>query len=381
MSNEFASHSTFPQFNLWERAQNKRLPLSFDIEITARCNSDCRHCYINLPAGDQDALRKELSIDEISDIADQAVKLGALWCLLTGGEPLLRKDFADIYKMLKKKGLLVSVFTNACLLNEEHIQLFKKYPPRDIEVTVYGVTRETYENVTRKSGSFTAFQRGLRLLFDNNIPVRLKSVAIRSNFHEFLEILDFCKKNSKDYFRFDPLLNLRLDGNQYRNQEVIAERLTPQEIVVAERLDQDRSRALEKSCIDLLQPNEINQPSQYKLNCSAGSTSFSISYDGHFRLCSTLVDPSTTYDLRQGSLEEAWFDFVPQTRRIEVENKKIIEQCHSCDLVNLCLWCPANAYLETGQMDEWSEYFCAVAHARAAALLDRIDTVPLNDRI
>ena len=145
---------------------DRRVPLSFDLELTARCNNDCRHCYINLPAGDLEARQNELSLAEISDIADQAVDLGALWCLVTGGEPLLRQDFAEIYLMLKRKGLLVSVFTNACLVTEEHVALFKNYPPRDLEVTVYGITQETYERVTRRPGSYAAFRRGLDLLLE-----------------------------------------------------------------------------------------------------------------------------------------------------------------------------------------------------------------------
>ena len=110
------------------------------------------------------ARQRELTVAEIADIASQAVCLGAVWCLLTGGEPLLRSDFAEIYMILKRKGLLVSVFTNATLISEEHVALFRKYPPRDIEVTVYGVTGETYEVVTRRPGSFGRFLKGLDLL-------------------------------------------------------------------------------------------------------------------------------------------------------------------------------------------------------------------------
>jgi MoaA/NifB/PqqE/SkfB family radical SAM enzyme len=142
------------KLDLWDRLKSKRSPISFDIEVTARCNMDCRHCYINLPAGDKEAQSREMNIEEIGDIASQAVGMGAVWCLITGGEPLLRPDFPDIYMMLKRKGLLVSVFTNATLIDEKHIELFRKYPPRDMEVTVYGVTRETYERVTRRPGSF-----------------------------------------------------------------------------------------------------------------------------------------------------------------------------------------------------------------------------------
>ena len=135
-------------------------------------------------------------------IADQAVQMGALWCTITGGEPLLRNDFKDIYIGLKRKGLLITVFTNATLIKEDHIELFKKYPPRDIEVTVYGITRETYEAVTRQPGSFQAFTHGLNLLLQNIIKVRLKAMALRSNFKELPQIAQFCRERTKGLFPF-----------------------------------------------------------------------------------------------------------------------------------------------------------------------------------
>ena len=152
MSETYLTSVPLPDFTLWEKIKNRRSLVSFDLEITARCNNDCRHCYINLPANDKTAAEKELTVEEIKEIADEAVSLGALWCLITGGEPLLRPDFEEIYLSLKRKGLLISVFTNANLITKEHIQLFHRYPPRDIEVTVYGVTEATYERVTRKAG-------------------------------------------------------------------------------------------------------------------------------------------------------------------------------------------------------------------------------------
>ena len=89
MTEEFASETPLPQFSLWDRTKEKRIPYSFDLELTARCNNSCRHCYINLPQNDRNAIQKELTLDEIGSIADQAISLGSLWCLITGGEPLL----------------------------------------------------------------------------------------------------------------------------------------------------------------------------------------------------------------------------------------------------------------------------------------------------
>ncbi|MCK5313456.1 MAG: radical SAM protein, partial [Desulfobacteraceae bacterium] len=109
-----------PDSNLVKKLQKTKTPVSINFELTARCNNNCRHCYINLPENDTDAESLELDIEEIETLADQAVNNGVLWCLITGGEPLLRDDFPEIFLMLRKKGLLVSVFTNACLINKIH---------------------------------------------------------------------------------------------------------------------------------------------------------------------------------------------------------------------------------------------------------------------
>lgn len=244
------------EFPLWDKLKQKRSPISFDLEITARCNMNCAHCYINLPAGDEKAREAELTAEEIFGIAGQAVDMGAVWCLLTGGEPLLRDDFPEIYMGLKRMGLLVAVFTNATLINPDHIALFKKYPPRDIEITVYGVTKETYEAVTRRPGSFEKFMGGLDALMKNNVRVRLKAMAIQANLHEQKAIADFCRKLTKDYYRFDPQLHLRFDGNAARNEEIRTQRLTPEQIVALENADEQRINAMREKC-DILINDEF----------------------------------------------------------------------------------------------------------------------------
>jgi radical SAM protein with 4Fe4S-binding SPASM domain len=358
------------EFRLWEKIRQKRIPVNFDLEITARCCHDCVHCYINRPADDREAGAAELTAAEISGIADQAVALGAVWCLITGGEPLLRDDFPDIYLSLKRKGLLVSVFTNCALIRDEHIALFKEYPPRDVEVTVYGVTAETYERVTRRRGSFAAFMNGLNRLMRNGIRVRLKAMAIRSNLDELPAIAAFCRKYTKDFFRFDPQLHLRFDRDERRNHLIRAERLTPEEIVALERSDEDRLSAMRKGSHKLINEAFGRDDSDLLFRCGAGKNSFSVSADGKFRLCPSLWAPETLVDLRKGTLRDAWERHAPKVRDIRSKNPAFLEKCRRCELINLCLWCPAHAYLETGAMDAPVDYFCRVAHARAETLRD-----------
>lgn len=367
MTEIYSSEEEIQEFPLWETMKNNRKCFSFTLELTARCNNDCSHCYINLPAGDMETKKRELTYKQIMDIADQAVNLGALWCGITGGEPLIRSDFPEIYLGLKRKGLLVTVMTNATLINEEHIALFRRYPPRDIEVTVYGATKETYEAVTRSPGSYDAFKRGLSSLQNAGINVRLKAMAIRSNLHEMNKIADFSRSFTKDYYRFDPQLHMRLDHNQERNEGIKKERLTPDEIVILEQSDNQRRDAL-IGCERLINHSSCNYTCNHLFHCGAGNGEFVVNPEGMFRLCMSLTHQGYQYDLKTGSVTDAWEHFIPKIRDIRSDRDEYRSTCHICSVRNLCLWCPAHADLETGMLDSHVDYFCQVAHARARML-------------
>ncbi len=358
---------SLPDFPLWQKAQKKRIPLSFELELTARCDNDCRHCYISLPAGDEAAKARELTVAEIDDLARQAAGLGSLWCLITGGEPLLRPDFGEIYLALKKRGLLVSVFTNAGLVDDRIIALFRRYPPRDIEITVYGVTRETYEAVSRVPGSYDRFLVGLSRLVAAGVRPRLKAMALRSNLHELPQIAEFCRRYTKDTFRFDPQLHLRYDRDPARNEAIKSERLAPAEVAAVERADPQRFTALQRECDKLLAAVKA-KTRRSLFFCRAGLDSFTIGWDGRLKLCGSLTAPDCTYDLRAGTLREAWLAFVPGVRARKPAGKQGAKPCGDCELVKLCLWCPAHAYLETGAIDQPVPDFCAVAKARRSLL-------------
>ena len=353
---------------LWEKMAGRRAVFSFDLELTARCNLDCRHCYINLPAGDRAAKRMELTAAEVARLGGQAASMGAIWCVLTGGEPLLRRDFEAIYRALKKTGLKVSVYTNATLVRPRHVRLFEALPPDDLEVTVYGATRETYERVTRTAGSFDAFRRGLDRLLAGGTRVRLKAMALRSNRHELGRIAEFCRGLTKGTFRFDPLLHLRLDRDPGRNRDIESERLGPREIAALERSDAERFGALLSRCGELIAPVPPSPECRHLFRCGAGQAGFAVGADGMFRLCLSLAHPACLYDLRAGSLVDAWERFVPAVRAMTTDRRDYLEKCGTCPVINLCLWCPAHAYLETGELDSPVDAFCRIARARADSL-------------
>lgn len=367
-NNDYVRHSLLPDNSLFQEARNNNRILVLTLEITIRCNNNCSHCYINTQASDASARQKELTLEQIKAIIDESVKLGVVWLTLTGGEPLLREDFSDIYMYAKKSGLLVSIFTNAAMVTPKHIELFKQYPPRDIEITVYGVTQETYEKVTRTPGSYEAFMRGLNLLLDNGVNVRLKTTVMQSNIHEMHKIAEFCRSKTKDYFRFDPFLFLRPDADPEKNHDIKSQRLLPGGIAELEKNDQPRFFALQKLCSETAQLTNEHAQEERFFRCTIGAGRLYVGYDGTIKLCSLLSHPLCTRTIKNSSLGNARKELLSIVRamRPNKDNSKI--KCWSCSLLNLCPWCPAIAYFETGALDQPIEYFCEVAQARQSMI-------------
>jgi radical SAM protein with 4Fe4S-binding SPASM domain len=204
------------------------------------------------------------------------------------------------------------------------------------------------------------------------VHVRLKAMALRSNLDDMEAIAEFGRTYTKDFYRFDPQLHLRYDGDSKRNEEIKQERLKPAEIVTLERADEKRFGTLQKGCDILINENFTHMTSDRLFHCGAGSGTFTVGYDGTFRLCNSLWAPGTTINLRHTSLREAWEELVPQVREMRSHDVEFLNTCRRCAIVNLCLHCPAHAYLETGAMDGPTPYFCAVAHARASAISEKI---------
>lgn len=346
---------------VWEQAKEKRVLLSMVLDLTARCNNDCVHCYINRRAHDRQAQGKELTLDEIKNITVQAVDLGVLWVLLSGGEPLLRPDFFEIYTHIKTRGVFVSVFTNASLVTAEHIRLFKKYPPRQIEVSVYGITPEIHKSVTRKN-TFESTMAGIDRLLSAGLPITLKSTIMQANLPDFDKITDFCRSKSGRPFRFDPCLQLRADKDPHRNKSILSQRLTPEQIAALDKKDPQRYKALEQSCKN--QNNSAGQSANTLFKCQAGINTCAIGWDGKYQLCPSLVNRACTLDLKADTLARAWNHFTPDILKRTSVRSHYTEHCGTCTLHDICAWCPAHADVETDLLDGYTPYFCKVAKER-----------------
>ncbi|HIC91723.1 MAG TPA: radical SAM protein [Syntrophaceae bacterium] len=331
----------------------KRIPLDGTIEITYRCNLNCVHCYCNLAASNKVAARKELNYEEICDIIDQVVEQGCLWLLFTGGEPLIRKDFIDIYTYAKKKGLIIILFTNGTLITPEIANYLKEWPPFSVEISLYGITKETYESVTRTRGSFDRCIEGIHLLLEKKIPLKLKTTVMTINLHEIWDIKRYAHNLGLD-FRFDPIINPRLDGDKQPCQY----RIAPQEVVKLDLKDKDRLREWKEFCEKFLGPGNP----EIIYNCGAGLASFHIDPYGKLQICGMVKNPN--FNLKQGKFRGGWYNLFPEIR---AQKPKSEYNCARCDLFSLCDQCPGWAQLENNNIEMPVKYLCQIAHLRAEA--------------
>ncbi|MFN0063357.1 MAG: radical SAM protein [Myxococcaceae bacterium] len=339
------------------KALAARAALNGTLELTHRCNLTCAHCYNNLPISDP-ARRRELTLAEIHSLLDEMKAEGCLWLLLTGGEILARADFFDIYAYAKRKGFLITLFTNATLVTPAVADKLAASPPFSIEVTLYGRTQATYEGLTGIPGSHAKCLRGIELLRSRGLPLKLKTVAVRHNIHEVLSMKAFAEDELGVEFKFDAMINPRIDCSS----SPLATRLSPAEIVSLDVADPQRLGEWQAFAQKFQGP--VHAPENSELyHCGGGISSFAIDPYGKMSIC--VLSHCETFDVREGRFREGWRNFLFRARQKKTTRPTKCRQCH---LQAMCGMCPANGELENRDPEEPVDFLCHVAHLRARAI-------------
>ena len=413
MENEsYVITETMDEAALWP--DKRPLLRQLDIELTERCNNNCIHCYINRPSGDRAAREREMSTGEVQRILDEAAALGCLQVRFTGGEPLLRPDFEELYLHARRLGLRVLLFTNATLITPHLADLLARVPPLEpISITVYGMKRASYEAVTRAPGTFEAFWRGVHLLLERGVPFKVKGALLPPNKGEMDEFEAWAATlpgmaRPPGYVLFLDLRTRR--DSEEKNRLIKSLRLSPEEgLAVLTRRRDEYLEEMRAFCARFTRP-----PGDRLFSCGAGRESGCVDAYGCFQLCMQCRHPDAVYELRSthrlskprrlssrrrietkratyagslgldtghkvrgptrpalnviGGLEDALTNFFPQVRELRATNPDYLARCARCFLKGLCDQCPAKSWQEHGTLDTPVEYLCQVAHAKARYL-------------
>lgn len=346
--------STEPALSAYLHAKGASLgiPVGGNFELTARCNFDCPMCYIHLSNEEVEARGKELTAQQWISIAEQARDRGLMFALLTGGEPLVRKDFFEIYGAMKEMGLLVSVNSNGSTLQGENLQRLIEDPPQRINVSLYGGCPETYRTMCGND-AFDRVVSNIREMKRAGIDVRI-NVSLTPYNYQDLEKIYAISKDLNTVIKVSsymyPPIRVHGDCGHRLSAEAAAEAAVQWDRM---RLSKEQFAEHAEAYRNLVavEQRECSADPDTGVGCRAGSTAFWMTWDGRMLPCGMMPGPET-YPLEVG-FDAAWDELRSRTAQLPNPAK-----CSGCKYRNLCSVCSAVCVTETGRFDGVPEYVC-----------------------
>ena len=332
-----------------------RLPLEGKIDLTYRCNNNCRHCWLRVPVNSPQK-KEELAVAQIKEIVNEARRMGCRRWSISGGEPLLRPDFPEIFDYLTRRFNSYSINTNGTLITPKIAKLLAKKGVK--MVALYGASAQIHDHITRTPGSFEATMRGLRYLKEAGAGFIVQIIPMKDNYHQFQDMVKLSRRVSKYYRIGAAWLFLSACGDAERNKEITRQRLPPEKVVELDKPDlfyDDRMNGEDPEC------RMISENGRLLSSCINLRRDFHIDPYGQMTFCSFIKHPDLRYNLIKGSFKDCWDKFIPSLAakvKITEEYKK---NCGSCDLRKDCRFCPVYGYLESRDFNHKVEYLCSVA--------------------
>lgn len=331
-------------------------------ELTGRCNLSCKMCLVRVDDKRICELgSRERTAKEWIDMARQVRDAGTLGLLLTGGEVMMRPDFAEIYEAVSRMGFVLTLYTNATMVTENVMETLRKYPPHKIGVTMYGASNETYAAMCGCKDGYDRFVEGVGKLSKLPSLFDVRTTIIKDNLHDLPAMKAFAKRE------FDQTITIsRFVTNAVRGGVADPKRcrLTPEENVELVHCSvMDLWRRVQAGKMQLPEVHEKFKAPYYTTpkegqylfeHCGAGMNSYNIMWDGRMYACE-LLNQGYTEPFRTG-FADAW-EHLPEQYPLSELNTV----CEQCRYSELCEACPATRLAETGDWCGIPEYSCREA--------------------
>ena len=323
------------------------IPLAGNFELTARCNFSCRMCYVHR----EEDRKKELSAEEWIALGRTAKDHGMLFLLLTGGEPLLRTDFAQIYTELRKLGLMISINTNGSLLTDELMEVFRQYPPTRVNVSLYGGSAQTYRDLCQNA-AYETVTANIRRMKAAGLSLKINCSVTPYNVQDIEKIHDFGKEIGipvqATTYMYPPV---RINGEQYG---AAPDRFSWEDAAKYMVLCREQYLTPEQLMAGITQTEDAldcTGETGIPMNCRAGRTAFWVTWDGRMLPCGMF--PNEGYSIRSMKFEEAWQKVREYTASIMMP-----AECSGCSKRDKCAACAAACIAESGDSTIKPDYIC-----------------------
>lgn len=257
-------------------------------ELTMACNMHCAHCGSS--CGNK-PLPGELTTKEALQLCDQIADLGLLLVTLTGGEPLLRKDWPQITKRLSERGVKVNMISNGWLLDEKNIDLALKSGLTNCAISIDGP--EDIHNKIRCSGSFEKSVKALGIMKKRGLPSAVVTTVFSSNIDRLYEMIPILEKNGVNLWQFQIGLPM---GNMKREDVIKPGQVEQLLNFIHSLLSESTINPCLSDCIGYNTKKYEELIKSYNgshtiwTGCNAGKNLFGIFHDGSIVGCTSIRD-------------------------------------------------------------------------------------------
>ena len=331
-------------------------------ELTTGCNLRCIHCRASAT---ELMSPNDLTTTEALKIVDQLAAYAPFILVLSGGEPLWRRDVFQIARHAVSKGIRVALATNGTLIDETMADRIKESGIVRVAISLDGADRHTHDAFRGHEGAFEAALRGVRCLQEVGLSTQINTTVSKHNVHQIPDLLELAKSLKVDAFHLFLLVPVGCGLTIAEDQSVSgadAERIldwfydrsvdsglelkatcAPQYYrIVRQRRAEARRNGL--AVPELPGRHGHAEMHQMTRGCLAGSGVCFVSHRGVVQPCGYL--PLEAGDLRRQDFREIWDDspLFQQMRNLELLEGK----CGCCEFKQVCMGCRARAFGVTG---------------------------------
>lgn len=357
-------------------------PLTIDFDITLECNQNCLHC--NVSGGEP--LQNELSKEEIFSVLQELHDIGIIEISITGGEPLMRKDWLELVEFAAKyNDWNIILNTNGILWKEKEIERFAITCKNVlVAVSIDGWNSETYsllrpnQSLGTSNGHFERIVNNILLMKQYGIKVSGNFTITRLNIPYFFNMIPFAEgigldallglklfphgRANENYSVLNPtykdwqkfliqVVNIKSISGSY-SRKVYISVMCPWEFFLPLKTIGMGSKEIADMFSYVSPLNNYFYRQVRTLGCNAGVTSCAISPDGEVFPCGTVSTKAPGLEcgnVKPAGIEHVWNNSERLKAIRELKLEDIDGPCLDCEFSSICGGgCRARAYTRTG---------------------------------
>jgi radical SAM protein with 4Fe4S-binding SPASM domain len=328
----------------------KFIPLVISWNVTAKCNLKCAHCYIN--AGEKKDIN-ELSTDAAKLLIHQIAEVSKPLLILSGGEPLLRRDIFELIRYGAERGLKMAMGSNGMLIDDIVAQKLKEAGITTVSISLDSSVPALHDQFRGVTGSWQRAVEAIKALKRNGVIVQVNTTVTQQNYNQIGDIFALAEKLGAENFH---LFFLVPTGRGARIEDITPE-MYEKMITSSFSKSMQYNLNVKPSCapqfMRIAQETGIDM-TRWVRGCMAGLYYCRIYPTGEVTPCPYL--PIALGNIRQKSFKDIWFN--SEILRNLRDFKKLKGKCGKCEYNEVCGGCRARAYGLTSDFID----FCGDLH-------------------